>query len=110
MHGLTPQLSARVTGTDPSRPVRAQFLLRDNTDASLPQPVLMDGPGSDTLDPVGSVGSGSVAGSGTVRVSTPKLISGHSYGWYARTVEGPRHALARSSPTSAVCHFIAVAG
>ncbi|MBT2442942.1 hypothetical protein J7E93_23105 [Streptomyces sp. ISL-36] len=96
VHSLTPTLTARVTHPDPSKEVWAEFSVWDNTDPSLPQPLRMSGPGS---------ASAKVRGDGTVSVTVPGLVEGHSYGWWVRTVDG-----ATASPTAAVCHFRATAG
>ncbi|MFI6942393.1 LamG-like jellyroll fold domain-containing protein [Streptomyces sp. NPDC050418] len=94
--GLKPQLTARVTHPDPSREVWAEFSIWDNTDPSRPQPIHMGGPGS---------ASAKVKGGGSVSVSVPELVDGHSYGWYVRAADG-----STTSPTTAVCHFRATVG
>lgn len=92
---LTPRLSAAVKDDDPTVPVRGEFSIWDNTDASQPQPIYLGGPGS---------ASGYVTGSGTVSVQLPALIAGHSYGWYVRASDGTN-----VSATAPVCHFVAAA-
>ncbi|BEL06005.1 hypothetical protein Q0Z83_041960 [Actinoplanes sichuanensis] len=93
---LTPRLSATVRHDDPTVPVRGEFSIWDNTDAGQPQPIYLGGPGS---------ASNYVTGSGTVSVTLPTLIAGHSYGWYVRTSDGTN-----VSATAPVCHFVAAAG
>jgi endonuclease/exonuclease/phosphatase family metal-dependent hydrolase len=90
---LTPRLSAYVQDGDPTVPVRGEFSIWDNTDPNQPQPLYLGGPGS---------ASTYVTGAGTVSVPVPTLISGHSYGWYARSSDGTT-----TSATAPVCHFVA---
>ncbi|MFJ8402159.1 hypothetical protein ACIQ9K_17000 [Streptomyces microflavus] len=87
----TPTLTVHVAHPDPSKQVWAEFGLWDNTDPAQPQPVALGTPGS---------ASGKVVGRGTVSLTVPALIDGHSYGWRARTADGTT-----SSAISSNCHF-----
>ncbi|WP_158819155.1 LamG-like jellyroll fold domain-containing protein [Streptomyces sp. NRRL S-623] len=87
----TPTLTVHVAHPDPSKQVWAEFGLWDNTDPAQPQPVALGTPGSV---------SGKVVGRGTVSLTAPTLIDGHSYGWRARTADGTT-----SSAISSNCHF-----
>ncbi|MFJ3478060.1 LamG domain-containing protein, partial [Streptomyces microflavus] len=87
----TPTLTVHVAHPDPSKQVWAEFGLWDNTDPAQLQPVALGTPGSV---------SGKVVGRGTVSLTAPTLIDGHSYGWRARTADGTT-----SSAISSNCHF-----